>query len=613
MTRVDEFNSFYAATSADALRVTYALCGDRHVARDATIDAYRRAWRDWAKIRDRRPLAYVRTEAWKAVALNRGTHPLRRRHEEDGDTDLLSALHDLSVDDRRLIVLLTLGETDLAQASREVGVSEEEGIERVGVALDTLEKALGHDLETLERRLVELGHITGALQMPPTEEIRSAARRGRRRNTVLLVAVAVLLVLGGGFAVTDGDSLSTQASMPYREKIGAERPDIVLEASKISSENLLNSSQVAELDPESAWRTTATDDDPTNQTPYATCPTRRFADDDPANVFLRTFESEGDTNARVAQSIEVSGSDDEATQAYRTTMSWYADCAHPRVQLTGSYVVKRPFGDFRIMQLRSHRDPERVFTVGFTHSGSVSSTVVHEQNGSEGPEIGDFARMLNTSVAKICRDSGGQCSDEVEVAAAPPPRTSESSQFLGIVDLPPVADIDRVWSGTDPFEPEKDQNPAATLCDETSATGKSVDDARSRIFVIPQAENLPKEFGVAETVLTMSSEKAAKRVLTRTRDRLAGCEDDNLSAQVEKTEDVKGDSLVGATWLVRFEVEDGEDVVYRMGTVRRGASIAQVLFTPSGDYDISEGAFANLVSRAGERLAYQEELADTAE
>ncbi|MGJ9411449.1 hypothetical protein ACHAAC_01965 [Aeromicrobium sp. CF4.19] len=609
MTRVDEFNSFYAATSADALRVTYALCGDRQVALEATVDAYRRAWRDWTKIRDRRPLAYVRTEAWKAVALSRGTHPLRRRHEEDADTELLGALHDLATDDRRLVVLLTLGETDLAQASREVDVSEEEGIERVGVALDTLESGLGADLAALERRLVGLGAVTETLQMPPADQVRTAAKRGRRRNTILLVAASVLVVLGGGLVVTDGDGLATQASMPYREKLGAERPDVILEANKIAGDNLLTASQVADLDPEARWRTTATDEDPANTTPYATCPPQRFADDDPSRVFLRTFEADGDdeNSTRVAQAIEVSGSDEEATQAYRTTMGWYANCAHPRVQLTGSFVVKRPFGDFRIMRLRSYRDPERVFTVGFTHSGSVSSTVVHEQNGAEGPEIEDFARMLNTSVAKICRDSGGQCSDEVTVADAAPPRTSDASAFLGIVDLPPISDVDRVWSGIEPFEPEEGRNPAATLCDDTAARGDSIEKALSRIFVIPQAQQLPQEFGVTETVFSMTSQKSAEDLVATVRKEVRGCEDQNLSASVGEETEIGGDDIDGSTWLVRFEVEDGEDVVYRTGIVRRGDTVAQVLFTPSGDFDISERTFDRLVTRAGERLVFPQE------
>lgn len=607
MTRIDEFSSFYAATAAETLRVTYALCGDRQVALEATVDAYRRGWRDWSRIRDKRPLVHIRTEAWRAVAIHRGVHPLRRRHEEDADTDLLAALHDLAADDRRLVVLLTLGGCDLAGASREVGIGEEEGIERVGVALAALEEALGQDLAVLEQRLLGLGAVTESLTMPPVEKIRTGARRDGRRNTVLLVAAAVALVLSGGFVVTDGSSLTTQASMPYREKLGAERPDVVLEASKLSSDNLLSSSQVAELDPDSPWRTTATDEDPANDTPYATCPPRRYADESPARVFLRTFEAEDNSNTRAAQAIEVSSSEQEAQQAYRTTVGWFADCAHPRTQLIGSYVVKRPFGNFRILQMRSYRDPERVFTVGVTQSGSVSSTVVHEQEGSQGPPIDDFARMLNTSVAKICRDSGGQCSDELEVAPAAPPRTSEAPAFLGVVDLPPVADIDHVWSGTKPFAPEDDRNPAATLCDATATQGGRIADASSRIFVIPQAEGLAPEFGVAETVLTMTSPEAAAELVGATRRKLAACEDENLSARVTEASEIDTGAMIGTTWTVRFEVEGGEDVVFRSGIVRRGDHVALLLFTPSGEADIAAETFDRLVQRAGQRLVYAQD------
>ena len=49
MTRVDEFNSFYNRTFTQALQVTYAVTGDRQVAFESTVDAYRRAWRDWSK------------------------------------------------------------------------------------------------------------------------------------------------------------------------------------------------------------------------------------------------------------------------------------------------------------------------------------------------------------------------------------------------------------------------------------------------------------------------------------------------------------------------------------------------------------------------------------
>ncbi|MEH3032973.1 MAG: hypothetical protein PGN07_02780 [Aeromicrobium erythreum] len=603
MTRVDEFSSFYTSTAADALRVTYALCGDRQVALEATVDAYRRAWRDWSKIRERDPLGHVRNEAWKATALSRTTHPLRRRHEEDADTVLLGALHDLPTDDRRLIVLLTLGDTDLEQACREVGVGQEDGIEIVTNALTRLEQQVGVPLHELEARLRDLGSITGQLAMPPVATLRQRADRGRRLNTVLLVAIAVVAVLGSAAVATDGGDLTTRSDVPRREKIGAESADVVLEARKLSDENLLNARQVGGLDQGGRWRVTDTSEDREERAPYATCPTRRFANDDPLRVFVRTFSGDGAGSPRAAQAIEVSRDDQAATKAFQRTLGWYANCQQPRIQLIGSYVVKRPFGDFQVLRLRSNRSPERIITVGFATSGRVTLTLVHEVAGTRPPTTTDFARTLNASVSKICRDSGGRCSDDFEVSAAPPPRTDTAPAFLGVVDLPPVGRIDRVWAGVDPFRPEKGKNPAATVCDAADFFGDDVEDVRSRVFVIPGAR-LPQEFGVAETVGRFASQDDAKSFVSTVKDKVKGCPDDNLSAKISQRTSVKGDGFSGTSWRIGFEITKGQWVYYRMAVVRRGDVVAQTTFTPAGQNDIGKGAFTELAARAGERLVY---------
>jgi DNA-directed RNA polymerase specialized sigma24 family protein len=601
MTRVDEFNSFYSSTFNEAVQVTYALSGDRQVAFEATVDAYRRAWRDWSKIRDRHPLSYVRNEAWKLTALSRGTHPLRRRNEGDSDTRLLSALHDLPVDDRRLIVLMTLGNTDLEEASREVGLPAEEGIENVTTALTQLERALGESIDAIERRMHGLSTVTAQLDVPSAAAIRTAARRGRRRNTVLLVAAAIGLIFAGGFVATDGDALATSADLPRREKIGAERPDVVLDAQKVDAGNLLAPKQLSLLDPTRTWVTEGTDESVANTTPYATCPTKRFADPNPLKVFVRTFTADGVGNARVAQAIEVSKSDQVATEAYQRLVQWYSDCEHPRVQLVAAYTVERPFGDFTILSLRSHRSPERSFTVGFSHSGTITSTLVHEVDGPKGPSIQAFAQELNASVAKVCKDSGGECSDTIEVSRTDPPPTTESPSFLGIVDLPPIADIDNVWAGA-PFSAET--NPAATQCDKATYGSKSVLKADSRVYVLYQATGLPPEFGVAETTARFSSEKRATSYVEKITGRVDDCSSKILSATVDQRREVDLRSASGVVWRVGFEVEGGKTVHYRTAIVRRGADVAQVTFTPSGKYDISQAEFLAIAQRAATRLKY---------
>lgn len=601
MTRVDEFNSFYSSTFADAVRVTYAVCGDRQVAFESAVDAYRRAWRDWSKIRDRNPLSYVRNEAWKLTALSRGTHPLRRRHEEDADTELLSALHDLPVDDRRLIVLMTLGNTDLEEASREVSVPAEVGIENVTTALAQLEKVLGEGIDAVERRLHGLSSITDHLEMPPVADVRSAARRGRRRNTVLLVAAAVVLIFGGGLVATDGDALATNADLPRREKIGAERADVVLDARKIDAGNLLAPAQLKGLDPTTTWATEGTDENVDNTTPYATCPTKRYADKNPLKVFVRTFAGNGPGNARVAQAIEVSRSDAVATRAYQRLVQWYSDCEHPRVELVAAYTVKRPFGDFQILSLRSHRSPERTFTVGFSHSGTITSTLVHEVDGDAGPDINAFAQTLNASVAKVCKDSGGTCSNDIQVMQTDPPPTSEAPSFLGVVDLPPVADINSVWASA-AFSAQT--NPAATQCDKATFTSDSVAKAGSRVYVLYQAKDLPQEFGVSETVARFTSTAKAKAFVSKVTKRIDGCTDDIVSASVDQRRTFAIPAASGVVWRVRFEVAGGQKIAYRTAIVRRGADVAQVTFTPAGQYDITQTQFARIAQRAATRLTY---------
>ncbi len=601
MTRVDEFNSFYSSTFSDALQVTYAVCGDRQVAFEATVDAYRRAWRDWSKIRDRHPLSYVRNEAWKLTSLSRGTHPLRRRHEEDSDTALLTALHDLSIDDRRLIVLMTLGNTDLEEASREVGLPAEEGIENVTTALTQLESVLGEGIDAIERRMHGLATVTASLEVPSAAAVRSAAKRGRQRNTILLVAAAIALIVSGGFVATDGDALATSADLPRREKIGAERVDVVLDSAKIDADNLLAADQLTTLDPTRTWTAEGTDENIANTTPYATCPTKRYADSNPVKVFVRTFASDGLGNARVAQAIEVSRSDEVAAKAYQRLVQWYSDCEHPRVQLVAAYTVKRPFGDFQILSLRSHREPERTFTVGFSHSGTITSTLVHEVDGAEGPSIEAFAKTLNDSVSKVCKDSGGECSKKIEVTQTDPPPTTESPSFLGIVDLPPVADINSVWAAA-PFSAQT--NPAATQCDLATYTSDSVAAADSRVYVPYQAPDLPKEFGVAETVAKFTSIDKAKAFVTKVTQRIDTCTDRIPTAEVDQRRKFRVLPASGVVWRMSFEVAGDKLVYFRTAIIRRGTNVAQVTFTPSGKYDLGEAEFNRLAERAATRLEY---------
>jgi hypothetical protein len=591
VTRVDEFDHFYSSTSGTTLRATYAVCGDRNVAVEATVDAYRHAWRDWNKIRHHAPDAWVRTEAWRLTALSRSTHPLRQRHEEDSDRELLTALARLRIDDRRLIALLTLGAVDLEDACREVGVPAQQGAESVTTALVGLESALGEPLEQLEERMHRLSRVTRTLILPAAGVVRHRAQLGRRRNTIALVAGAVLIALGGGvLSAAEPDDAD-------RHRIGDTMVDPVLLAQKMGPDDLLRPSQVTRLDRDAIWRVLGTNDDLGEKVPYATCPPRRFADPDAVRALVRTFQA-GKSEERIAQAVEVSRNSDDAMASFLRQEQWYGDCRLPGVQLTGAWTVRRADPDFRVLQLVSHQEPEQTFTVGLGVTGNVVTTLVHRSAGKDGPDPWAFASVLNDAVGKVCQFSGRRCEAGLVLRRTSPPATLRSPQFLAIADLPPVGDATGVWTGvsTDP----KSHRDAA-VCDNADFSGSR---PKSRAYVQSEIADIPKEFGVSETVGRFSNEDDADEFIDSVEANLYDCPDENLAAQVDEAYAIDEGPLDGTSWRVRLDLPDGSQAQYRTAAVRNGLTVAQVTATPAGKYEISRRAFEKLVERAGERLAY---------
>lgn len=591
MTRVDEFDSFYRATAANTVTVTYALSGDRDATRDAVISAYRHAWSSWSKIRLRRPLDFVRATAASMVGFEERTHPIRHRHQSVEDPELFAALDLLPYDSRLLLVLMTLGNADLERASREAGVGVEDGIERATSALAILERSLELDLGAVEERITALAAVKLGVRMPAAVIIRETAARGQRRGTIAAIAAAVVLIALGGAVTTTGSMFTRMTDVPDRQRLGAETADRILDAATISADDLLTTNAAGALDATSNWKTLSTDDDPTSQTPYATCPTTRYATKRPLRVFVRTMEgSKG--HARIAQAIEVAQSNAGAATASKVVVSWYANCQHPRVQLLRTYT-----GDhMTILQLTSHRDPVRTFTVGVRQTGNVVTTLVHETDGMQGPSAQAFATSLAGAANQLCSKSGGDCGATATIRPAEPPRASEAPAFLAVVDLPPIANVDHVWAGVDARS-----DPAITLCKERSAA--STAHPGSRLYVIPEA-GLPEAFGVAETVATFASEEAAAEYLGQVSSTMSRCERHNLSASVSKAQGFRTKSYRGLMWHLHFELNKRTSISYRTAVIQRGNTVAKVTFTPAGDLDMSTATFLALSKRAAERLLY---------
>jgi hypothetical protein len=599
MTRVDEFDAFYHDSRRQVLHQTYALTGDLAAATLAVQDAYAHAWQHWSKLRLGDPLEQVRPEAMRLATLRRGTHLLRRKRREDTDTELLSALGSLSSTARRLVLLQTAGGLDLAGAAQETGLTADDAVEVTDRAVTELEDTLDASTGQIEERLLDLRRITDAATLPRASIIRRSGTRRKHRNTLISVAASAAVIGVAGYAVTAPADGRAENLHPTREQIGPESPDdnAVVEASE---EQLLSSPQIVHLDLKATWKVADTSSDVDALEPYATCAQARYGTSHLRQTWVRTFNGSGKVQQNAVEAIEVARTKAAARASYRTQLNWFANCPVPRVQLLGAYTADREGSDIRILQLRKWSDPVQTITVGVARSGLITSTLVHQVERAKGPRVNAFADILDDSLALLCESTGGVCQLAGDVQPVQPPVSADGRGFLGVVDLPPVANLAKMWIGT--RYPGRD-NPAATTCDVAEFNGDDVGHVGSRIYVVPEATHLPPTFAISETTASFASEKRARGYLQRLERRLRKCPDRVFGTDVRGPVRTSQDGIKVRSWWMSFEVSDRRTVEYRLALVRLGSRVAQLKFTPVGKYDVGRRSFNALAIRAGQRLA----------
>jgi hypothetical protein len=340
--------------------------------------------------------------------------------------------------------------------------------------------------------------------------------------------------------------------------------------------------------------------DPDATTPFATCALARYGSTQLRQVWVRTFLGEGKTTQRLVESVEVAQTRAAARDSYRRQLNWYADCQVPRMQLLGAYAADRQGSDIRILVLRKWSDPIRTITVGVARDGFTVSTVVHQVEGPHGPPLSAFATVLDDSLGLLCTTTGGVCQIAEDVQPVAPPITGEGRGFLRTVDLPPVANLNKVWEGT---SLSARPNPSATPCDEAGFNGEGISDVGARIYVVYGAKRLPPTFGISETIAAFPSENRARSYLERLEKRLRKCEERNLGASVRGPRRDKEGTITLRTWRLELEASEKKTQEYRLALVRNGARVAQVMFTPVGKFDVRSRDFTALAVRSGQRLA----------
>jgi DNA-directed RNA polymerase specialized sigma24 family protein len=596
MTKVDEFDAFYDGTRRHVLHLAYAFTGDLTAAAAATQDAYASAWQHWSKLRRDDPLETVRPESLRVAALRHGAHLVRRKPPPEADGELIAALRTLPGNARRLVLLQTIGDVDLGRAARETGVTDEEAVRLTDTAVASLEEHLGTSIGEVERRLHAMHGMTDATPLPRASIIRRTGGRRHRRNTAVAVVAAAAVLLGGGYLVTEDDGTT-----PPRQHVGDPVTATPTPTGPVVEvDQLLDEASVAGLGRGVTWRETGTSDALTDQEPLTTCAQGRFASQRLRQGLTRTFRGDQMRSEVAVQTVELTRSSKAAERAYDAQLGWYSGCQEPRVQLMESYRIPRTEGDTTVLVLRQWTDPVRTMTVGVGRTGSAATTVVHQAEGGRPVDLEAFSETMDQALGRLCVSVDGTCEVSAEARPTAPPSTGEGTGFLGVVDLPPVANLAKVWGGTQPLRWRP--RPPATPC-EAADFSEGADLARSRDYVVPEAEQVPLTFGISETIARFGSGRAARAFVERTEQLVARCDEQNLGADVSDPTRVRRGDVSATVWQMSFSLADDDAVTYRMGMVVNRDRVAQVTFSPVGRYDIDGRAYERLLLRAGQRLA----------
>ena len=591
-----EFDDFYLASRRRLVLSAYALTGDLAAARNAVGEAFvaaRHHWRKVSRLPD--PEEWVRPRAW-AMAQRR--HVARLWHREKGinaeQKRVLTALHHLPDQQRKVLLLAHLAALSTADIGRELGISPDRVEERLATATSSFCRRVGSEPDGVAAAIELLAPIAEAAALRGPSYVHHSGRRRQSLHAVVGAVVLVCLtVLGGVFVVRGGVEESAAAGTT---KAADARP--------VTDEMLLTLPQVQLLAPKEGWRLVGTSDNTSGSGINSVCQATRFADPDGKGTKVRTFATNGTAQhrRRVVQTVEISRSSKASQAAYRTTLGWFAGCTQARLQILSAYRVQGLGGEAQMLKLRIPNAVRRTYVVGLARSGSLTVSTVSETLGGRPVSVERAVTTLTDAVRNVCSsDPSGPCPSAVRAAPVLPPRSGETPGTLATADLPVIGKVNRPWVGTRPVPARP--NIAATTCDRASFIRAGAPRAATRTFLIPQAK-LAKRFGIAETVGAFPSTARARGLVRNVSAAMARCEKKDLGAKVSsQVLQPRGyRSSEYAMWRLDSEINDEASVGFWMGVARVGRYVAQVNFTPSGDNDVDEDTFQALITRARDRL-----------
>ncbi len=602
----EQFDSFYLETRRTLVHQTFALTGDLAAAQRAVRDAYVSAWHHWRKVKTYQdPRDWVRPRAW-ALAQRRHTARLWQRTKELSveDRAVLNALHKLPGAERRALVLVDLAGVPMDVSARELNVTHETLERQLASGTASFAEALETEPAAVPGLLAGLGEAATTAPLPRAAAVRRDGRTRRRTHTLAAAAAVIFLAVGSGafaYEPTGSPEAGSPATSPGSSATGQQaKGDPEQESNLPSADDLLDTTDVARLDPEASWKVTETHDNTGGDGINYVCQQERFADPEGLATLVRTLKTEAKPSRSVVQAVEISSSEEHASATYAKVLSWFARCEGGNLHLKRAFAVSGVADRAVLLELRTWAAPQTSYSVALAQIGQVVTTdVVSTANGSP-PGALSAARTLGSATKRLCEQAGGKdCGHPPRLEQTAPPPSGEAAGVLATVDMPPVEGVSKPWVGT--AAAPASRNPAATSCDRADFRKEGAVTTQTRTFLVPGAR-LPDRFGLTETYGKFKSTKDAADFLATVRKRLAACEDKNLAIDVLSPHSLNEGALAGSTWRLRAELSQNQEVFFDLGFVRRGDTVAQLTFLPAGPADLSSSDFRAMVVRAGQRL-----------
>ncbi len=593
MPTAEEFDEFYVSTRRGLVLQTFALTGDLGASRRAVRDAYVAARHHWDKIGHLEdPESWVRPRAWSAAQRRHTVRPWHReRHIGAEQAATLEALHELPDAQRRALVLTHLSDLARPAAARELGVPLAKVDQDLQAATATVAATLDRSPGEIPALLGELGSAADKVKLPrPTVVRRHGLRRRRNHAIVGSLGAAALTVAAGAFV-----AVGTPAATPINP------------ADLVSPQMLLTQAQIDRLSSKPWLAVRPSDGKPDDNTMGSgintPCQETRFADEAGLKTWVRKYVTSGGSPTKLVQTVEVSNSPGSASKAYQTILGWYAGCTAVRIRILDAFRVDGVGDTAQVLRLRITGRPNRSFAVGIARSGALTTSTVLETSTSTSADVETMAQTLAASVRNLCSSPvAGRCVSTVKPVPAALPLSGETPGMLASPDLPAIPDVTFTWLGTDPQDARV--NLAATTCDNANFVSAGAGKPVMRSYLFPEAD-LPKQFGITETIGKFSSPKVAVAFTDRIIARLRACPEVELSSTVTQGFVLRGkaDGTTVALWRLQNEVAQGRPAAnYWTGITRVGSYVAQVTFTPTPQYDVNRDTFKALVVRARDRL-----------